>query len=199
METEEIIFLVALPAEAKPLIRAFELRRRQPDGAFPCYVNGPLSLVLTGPGTQAAGDATRFSIGQSAAETAKWVNLGIAGHSQLAPGSCLLADHIKQPGTGREWRLQPPTGQTAFTLGPLHCVAQPETRYVEAAGYDMESAAIAEALSDKELLLRLQVVKIISDNPHHPARGISARMVGDLIQAQLPHIEGLIKHLQQHA
>lgn len=199
MATEQIILLVALPAEAKPLIRAFGLLRQQPDGAFPFYINGSLGLVLTGSGEKAAGDATRFAIERSLNQPACWINLGIAGHSQLEPGNCLLADKIKHPSTGREWPLQPPAGLNELTTGSLHCVDQPETRYSEAAGYDMESAAIADALSDRDLLSRLHVVKIISDNPQHPARGISARMVGDLIQAQLPLIEGLIKHLQQHA
>ena len=199
MESEEIILLVALPAEAKPLIRAFGLQRQQPDGAFPCYSKDSICLILTGPGLRAAGDAVSFAMQRASTAPAFWINLGIAGHSQLAPGSCLLADKIKHPSTGREWRLQPPAGLTELIMGSLRCVDQPETGYAEAAGYDMESAAIAEALSENGLLPRLQVVKIISDNPLHPARGISARMVGDLIQAQLPLIEGLIKHLQQHA
>ena len=62
MPADELVLLVALKAEAKPLIKAFGLQRQQPDGAFPRYRNGPLSLVLTGPGTEAAVQATRFAL-----------------------------------------------------------------------------------------------------------------------------------------
>jgi nucleoside phosphorylase len=199
MSTDALILLVALKAEAKPLIRAFGLRRKQPDGAFPRYVNGPLTLLLTGSGTQAAGKATQFSLELSATKPFNWINLGVAGHARLAPGSCLLAERIKEIHSGEEWQLQPPDGMPDLIRGSLHCVTKPETNYLYTVGYDMESAAIADTLSKTGLLPRLQVLKIISDNPDHPARGISAKMVSDLIEAQLPVIEALISRLQPHA
>jgi hypothetical protein len=199
MYPNEVILLVALPAEAKPLIRAFGLQRRQPDGAFPRYVNGPLTLVLTGPGEQAAGKATTYALTSVASEPSLWVNLGIAGHGTLAQGECLLAECIREISSGQEWCLQAPAVAPDFALSPLHCVPEPETGYAEAVGYDMESAAIARALSQRDLLSRLQVVKVVSDNPTLPAQGIGARMVGELIQAQLPTIKNLINRLRPNA
>jgi hypothetical protein len=193
MRPDEVILLVALPAEAKPLIRAFGLQRRQPDGAFPRYVSGPLTLVLTGPGDQAASKATTFALTSAASQPSLWLNLGIAGHGTLARGTCLLAEQIIEARSGRQRRLQPPAGAAGLTRGALHCVSEPQTGYTKAVGYDMESAAIAGVLSQQGLLPRLQVLKVVSDNPNHPATGISARMVNELIQEQLPAIENLIK------
>ncbi len=195
MSPDKLILLVALKAEAKPLIRAFGLQRLQPDADFPCYVNGPLTLVLTGPGPQAAGKATRFSLDLAATDACCWINLGVAGHAELSLGDCLLAERIIEDASAREWRLHPPSRTPGLRLSPLHCVAQPETDYAGTGGYDMESAAIADALSQLGLLPRLQVLKVVSDNPDHPARGISARMVSELIEAQLPVIQSLINRL----
>jgi hypothetical protein len=191
--------LVALPAEAKPLIQAFSLRRQQPDGPFPRYCAGPLSLLLSGPGREAAGDAVEYSQQLNPDGQCHWINLGIAGHAYLRPGSCLLADSVTDPQTGGSWRLQPPKDLPAATVAPLYCVAQAENRYAEAAGYDMESAAIVERLAKADALSRLQILKIVSDNPDNPSRQISAKMVRKLIESQLPLITTLISRLQNHA
>lgn len=199
MSAEKIILLVALKAEAKPLTQALGLRREQPDGAFPRYINGPLTLVLTGPGAEAARQATRFALSLTDNEATAWINLGIAGHASLAPGCCLLAESVKEISTNQEWTLQPPDDLPEYVRGSVHAVPEPENDYTDDVGYDMESAAIADSLSQAGHLQKLQVLKIISDNPQHPARGISARIVSELIQAQLPLIENLISRLRSHA
>jgi adenosylhomocysteine nucleosidase len=194
-----IHLLVALPAEAKPLIHAFNLRRLQPDGPFPRYVAGPLSLLLSGPGREAAGSAVEFSQQLTGDEQNHWINVGIAGHAQLAPGSCLLADSVTDVQNGRYWPLQPPRDLAETTLGPLRCVAQAESRFAEVAGYDMESSAIAENLAESDALSRLQILKVISDNPDNPSQRINGKLVRELIESQLPHIAALISRLQVHA
>jgi adenosylhomocysteine nucleosidase len=194
-----IHLLVALPAEAKPLIHAFNLRRLQPDGPFPRYVAGPLSLLLSGPGREAAGGAVEFSQQLTGDEQSHWINVGIAGHARLAPGSGLLADSVTDVRSGRCWPLLPPRDIAETTVGPLRCVAQAESRFAEVAGYDMESAAIAENLAESDALSRLQILKVISDNPDNPSQRINAKLVRELIESQLPHIAALISRLQVHA
>lgn len=194
-----IHLLVALPAEAKPLIRAFDLKRLQPDRDIPRYVKGTLTLTLTGVGTEAADSVVASLHRQSENHRRHWINLGIAGHARLEPGACLLADEITDSHTGEQWRLNPIQDLPETTIGPLRSVRTPETAFATTAGYDMESAAIARTLSEFGMLSKLQVLKVISDNPGHPSRHITGKMVSELIEWQLPTLESLIARLQTHA
>jgi hypothetical protein len=199
MSAVAIHLLVALPAEAKPLIRAFGLKRQQPDAAFPRYVNGPLTLVISGPGKDAAGSAAAFLQRLNGEGPQHWINIGISGHAQLEPGACLLAEDVTDTQSGRQWRLCPMSDLADTIVGPLRCVGEAERAFPVAAGYDMESAAIASTLSEFGALSRLHILKIISDNPSHPSRGINGRMVSELIARHLPTLESLISRLQAHA
>jgi nucleoside phosphorylase len=199
MTSTPIHLLVALPAEAKPLIRAFGLKRLQPDREAPRYVKGTLTLTLTGVGMEAAGSALASLHRQSEEHQCHWINLGVAGHTRLEPGTCLLADEITDSHTGERWRLNPIQDLPKTTIGPLRSVRVPETAFATTAGYDMESAAIARTLSEFGALTKLQVLKVISDNPGHPSRHITGRMVSELIERQLPTLESLIARLQTHA
>lgn len=199
MTTVAIHLLVALPAEAKPLIRAFELKRLQPDAAFPRYGKGPLSLVVSGPGMEAAGGAAEFLRQLNDDSSSYWINLGIAGHTLLEPGDCLLAENVCDAHSGQQWSLRPVPDLPDTTIGPLRCVREAETAFATAAGYDMESAAIASTLSEFDALSRLHILKVISDNPNHPSRRINGRMVEMLIERHLPTLESLIIRLQAHA
>jgi nucleoside phosphorylase len=199
MSSDRLNLLVALPAEAKPLIRAFDLKRLQPDGTFPCYGRGALTLVLSGPGRAAAGSAVAYMRDLSADSHSHWINLGIAGHARLRPGDCLLADSVLDATTGEHWLLTPMAGLPGVDVGPLRCVPHAETRYAQTAAYDMESAAIARVLDRVHALSRLQVLKVVSDNPHNPSRRINAKMVGELIEGCLPTLDALMRRLQSHA
>ncbi len=194
-----IHLLVALPAEAKPLIRAFGLKRSQPDNSPPRYANGPLSLTLCGPGMEAAGTATASLHALHGDSGCHWINLGIAGHARLETGSCLLADAVTDGHTEEHWVLNPIRDLPEVTVGPLRCVRNPESLFANCAGYDMESAAIARTLSGIGALGRLQILKVISDNPDHPSCRINGRMVRELIERQLPTLKSLIGRLQTHA
>jgi len=191
---------VALPAEAKPLIRAFGLRRLQPDsGEPPLYLGSCLALVLTGAGSAAMARGVARLDAYRCDATAGWLNLGIAGHGSLPLGSCLLANSITDVQAGRHWQLDAPEFAGMHT-GPLHCVREPVSDYAADTGYDMESAGFSASLDSLGALPRAAVLKIVSDGPDQPTTRINARMVGDLIQRALPLITTLIDHLyEQHA
>ncbi len=199
MTEHPLCLIVALPAEAKPVIRALGLKRLQPDGACPRYGRGAITLVLSGPGQLAAGKAAAWLQSMSADSATHWINLGIAGHARLRPGEVVLADRVIDNSTGEAWTLAPLSGLPATRIGPLRCVAEAETRFAEAAAYDMESSAITRVLAGGNALSRLQVIKIISDNPANPSRGINAKMVAKLIEGALPTLETMIRCLSPHA
>jgi hypothetical protein len=199
MESESTYLLVALPAEAKPLIRAFNLKRRQPDGPFPHYVNNGLSLVLTGPGKRRASEAINHLLTLKPGEFNHWINLGIMGHATEKRGTCLLIDQVIDASSGSTWDLNPLPDLSDTRSSPLLCVEKAEVTYAKPVGFDMESAAIAAALSEHNALPRLHMIKVVSDNPNHPSHEISGRMVSELMSGHLPTIASLINRLQTHA
>ncbi|MCU7811741.1 MAG: hypothetical protein KZQ77_10970, partial [Candidatus Thiodiazotropha sp. (ex Notomyrtea botanica)] len=111
MTERQVNILVALPAEAKPIIRAYDLQRKQPDGLFPRYVKQPFTLVLTGPGTEAMEKSVAFLHSQQQEDnSAIWLNIGITGHGSLTCGTCLLAESVNDLPSARYWQLSPPVG-----------------------------------------------------------------------------------------
>jgi hypothetical protein len=194
MSPQPINLLIALQAEAKPLIRALGLKRRQPDGVCPIYASNGVRLAMSGPGKVSMQQAIHL-LHQEGVENCHWLNLGIAGHASLALGSCLQATAVTDSRSGERWRLQPVSGIEAIQ-GELRCVAEPESVYGEPVGYDMESGGFAATLASLGLIEHAHILKVISDNPQQPARQINARMVEALIGQQLHVIHSLIEKLR---
>lgn len=194
MSRHAINLLVALRAEAKPLIRHLALKRLQPDGPCPLYTGDGLNLAMSGIGRDAMERAIRYLHGRSE-EKCHWLNVGIAGHGSLALGESLLITSVIDAVSGRQWHL-PQVAGLLVSRGKLCCVSEPETDYAETMGYDMESGGFASTLSALGLLDHAHVLKIISDNPQQPAKGINARMVSQLIGQQQHVIQSLIEKLR---
>lgn len=189
---------VALPAEAKPLIRHFSLRRQQPDGTCPLYLGARMALVMTGCGAEAMRRGVDFLSGAVSRQDAYWLNLGIAGHGSLTRGTCLFATRIIAPGSGRRWQLPAPR-IPGIAHSPLQCTESAESNYAPETGYDMESVGFATALSAIGALDRAAVLKVVSDGPNHPSGEINGRMVGDLVQLTIPVIGRLLQRQTIHA
>ncbi|MCU7796063.1 MAG: hypothetical protein KZQ75_02900 [Candidatus Thiodiazotropha sp. (ex Myrtea spinifera)] len=199
MTERQVNILVALPAEAKPIIRTYGLQRKQPDGIYPCYVKQPFTLVLTGPGTEAMEKSVAFLHSQQQEDnSAIWLNIGITGHGSLARGTCLLAECVHDLPSACYWQLSPPVDHL-FPAGPLHCVAEPVSIYKQDTAYDMESSGFAAGIDKIGALERAQIMKVVSDNPQEPSSQINGRMVSDLIQSAIPTLSVLIDRLKSHA
>jgi len=183
-------FVVALPAEAKPLIAHFGLTRKQPDGDFPLYQNGAISLVRSGIGKEASEQATHFLLAQcNQQKNIIWINLGIAGHATRQIGDMILATCITDEDSQQQWKpssyFNPPC-----ELDTLTTLTQPEFDYTRAGAFDMEATGFLSALKGNGYCL-----KIISDNSHQPGHGIKAKWVSQLINAQLSKIDELMAQL----
>ncbi|VAX10115.1 hypothetical protein MNBD_GAMMA26-1296 [hydrothermal vent metagenome] len=182
--------VVALPAEARPLINHFGLRRQQPDGAFPIYRNEQVSLVLSGVGKQASAAATRCLFeGNDLATGSIWINIGIAGHACRPVGDIILANNVVDETTGQHWMPQlgfvPPCD-----LDMLTTLNQPDNDYARPGAFDMEAAGFLAAAGQKAYCL-----KIISDNKNNQSRGIKGKVVSQLVMAQLGILDRFIKQL----
>ena len=183
-------FVVALPAEAKPLIAHFGLKRRQPDGDFPIYQNGATSLVRSGVGKEASKQATCFLLDNcNQQEEIIWINLGIAGHATRQIGDMILAACITDEDSQQQWKI-PSSLNPPCELDTLTTLTQPEFDYTRPGAFDMEAAGFLSALKGNGYCL-----KIISDNSHRPGHGIKAKWVSQLINEQLNKIDELMAQL----
>jgi len=190
-----IHIVTALPCEAKPLIRHYELNGRQRENGFRIYENGHLRLIIAGVGQCAAAAACAYLQGADPHTKHSWLNLGIAGHGRLEIGTAVLAHKISDA-AGTAWYPPLPFNPPCETV-ELISVDRPETDYPGKAAYDMEATgfyATAGRFNSHELV---QVLKVISDNPANPAHQVTAEQTEALICARLDSIDALLKQLTQ--
>ncbi|MEN8178998.1 MAG: hypothetical protein ABFS39_10290 [Pseudomonadota bacterium] len=182
--------LVALPCEAKPINQLLSLKRLQPDGDLPLYVGQDATLVLAGHGIEATATGVRVLHQRNSNKDACWLNIGIAGHAKLPVGRGMIASQVLGPGDGQSWNMIVPEHLNC-PAGIVQTVLQPASDYPNQAAYEMEAAGFVAAALEFSPIAKIHVLKLISDNPDNPNRGISAKMVRTLIQAQ----SGLIRQL----
>ena len=190
-----INIVVALPAEARPLLDHFRLRDKQHNTAFPIYRNTGMALTVSGPGKVAAAAATALLAGarDTAAATA-WLNIGIAGHAHHAIGSGYMAHRITDSATGTNW-YPPQLHDLSIPTENLYTVDRPEDDYPATALYEMEASGffpVARRFSSSELV---QCFKVISDNRTQATTAVTAKLCTQLIAGKLADIEQLVSTL----
>ena len=190
-----INIVVALPAEARPLLDHFRLRDKQHNTAFPIYRNTDMALIVSGPGKVAAAAATALLAGNrdTPAATA-WLNIGIAGHAHHAIGSGYIAHRITDSATGTNW-YPPQIHDLSMPTENLYTVDRPEDDYPAAALYEMEASGffpVACRFSSSELV---QCFKVISDNRTQATTAVTAKLCTQLITGKLADIEQLVSTL----
>ena len=190
-----INLVVALKAEARPLIRHYELHNRHADSALPVYLGTDMALVVSGPGKAAAATATTWLQGLSPENKRNtWLNIGIAGHATLATGDGRIANRITEHATNRSW-YPPQVHDLDIATGRLLTVDSPENDYRVDALYDMEAAGFYPAacrFSSSELV---QCFKVVSDNRQHANTKITAKHCEQLIGNQMKTINSLVETL----
>ena len=178
-----IRLVVALPAEARPLIRRFGLTRVE-GGEFPVWRKEEISLVVSGVGRSAAASATTYLAGAQRPAEAAWLNVGIGGHRCLALGEAVLAHKVADGVGGRAWYppllFEPPCATATVTT-----VDRPETGYPEETVYEMEAAGFCWAAARFASAELIQVVKVISDNAAAPPDRLTAGRVEELIERRI--------------
>lgn len=186
---------VALPCEAKPLIRAWRLKKPPGKQAFAIYQNNDTVLVVSGLGKIAMAGAVAYTMAQfSDAQQPILLNLGIAGHPHQPIGCCLLADMIIDAESGRRFYPQLPFKPPCPTSA-LKTFTKVNTGYAEDCLYDMEASAfyeIASRFSTNELI---HCCKVVSDNSSSPLENICETSVDTWIGAQLHVLDRLVANL----
>jgi hypothetical protein len=183
--------VIALPAEAKPLIDELDLQRDQGHMRMPVYVGRGIRLVITGPGIKASAQGVHYLRTIQASGNSRWINLGICGHGTLEVGAPLMIDRIIDMRSAEEWSL-PRSRFAGYRSGPLTCVTRVQSDYLPDMAYDMESSGFIQAVADVADVTCARVFKIVSDNPHSDSRRISGKFVRTLFRQQLGSIRSLL-------
>jgi hypothetical protein len=190
---ENINLVIALPAEAKPLIRLLKLQRDQVNMALPVYRQDHFQLVISGPGREAATQGVRYLHSIQPNAEVKWFNIGICGHGSLELGTLILIDCIVDQQTGRRWSLTT-TPESIHPSGILTCVDIPQTDYAPEMAYDMESSGFIDAVSSLNQVEFARIIKIVSDNPQHNSRKINGKLIRTLFEQQLESVNAMIQY-----
>ena len=92
------LIVAALPAEARPLIDHWRLKREPNSNAFAIYSNDQRSpaihLVVSGTGKINAAAACAHLYMHCRPAHACWLNIGIAGHAARDVGTALLVHYV---------------------------------------------------------------------------------------------------------
>ncbi len=184
-----LILVVALPAEAKPLIEMWNLHLVRDRHGSRIYANqdGDISLIQCGVGRTAAalGVATAFFHHQESTSFA-WLNVGIAGSADHPLGTTLIAQKIVDRGTQKCW-YPPQIATRPAGLAPttLVTVDHGESNYQPGETYDMEGSAFVDAATRYASSEVVQCIKVVSDSPNSHLDSITKediwRLMGDAV------------------
>ncbi len=194
-----ICWVVALRAEAAPIIKIFNLQKIQTQTSFSVYANQELghALIISGVGAIKSAAATSFlkaylNIGSFAA----WINLGIAGYHKEPIGKIYQAIKVSSQEHCRTFfpgfRFSKIIEHTS-----LLSVTKAELEYKKPALYDMEAfgfCEVASAFSCNELIF---VFKIVSDTPKSSLENLTKSVIEDLVNNNLSTINQLLSEINK--
>jgi len=190
-------WVLALPAEATPLIEHYKLKlvRSHP---FKVYANESMTqgLVISGIGRSASAAATIFLAEfMPSHQPLVFMNVGIAGARDLALGSLWRAHKVSCRSTGKVWY---PGTLTPGICGSaaLVTVDQPELDYPDESLFDMEAAGFFEMASKLTTLELIQSVKIISDNSKEDIQAINKAQVIEWVRVALEGVDVIKQELE---
>ena len=193
----QIHLVTALAPEARPLIRALNLKRCRDSKSFPLYMNKEedIWLIVSGKGGVHCAAATNYLAGlNSYAPYAAWVNIGIAGHQTLSKGEIRLAHKVSHVSSLDSFY---PTMNHNLSLESVGIISRdtPSPEYPENACVDMEGYAFchnAKRFASTELV---HCVKIISDNSQNPWSTIDLKSIPALIMQNIDALKKCFNEL----
>ena len=193
-----IHLVVAMPSEAQPLRQHYGLREQSGE-PFPLYAGPDMRLVISGIGIEASAAAVGYLAGCSDAPSlASWLNVGIAGHRDLAPGAARIADRVSRDDAPR--RLYP-----ELSFGPpvptcaVASHAAPVERFPAATCCDMEAYGFLGAAQRISSVEFAQVLKIVSDNAATGFQHLTRQSVNALVGDALTVVDDCVAALREHA
>ncbi len=190
-----INFVIALPAEAKPIISYYRLKQIQQISCFQIFTNASYRLIISGVGKIAASTATAYLQGLFPLERSIWINLGIAGHRHYSFGETLLAHKITDLPLNKSWYPQFLFSTKHLTTEVL-TVDRPESLFTHEGVYDMEASGFYQAACHFSIIEFIHSIKIVSDNQQSGYKHLTAALISDLIATKLPLFDEFISNLK---
>lgn len=187
-------FVVALPAEAKPIINHLGLTKQHLPSPFALFGDKTYQLVVSGIGKQNIAHAVSFLHGRKTCQNTPWLNVGLAGHGNAATGEAFqIAKYTDQQ--NEKTGYPPQIFSTPLHKTFLKTCNQPSSEYHSNTAYDMEGSAFFESAYRYSTTELVQSIKIISDNPQNPVSHFDKSLVHSLISPQLPKILSLSEEM----
>jgi len=196
-----LLIVVAHGLEARALLERFDLRLIQPR-PFRLYASASgLALTISGMGKTASAAATAHACAtlcreEDSLQMPGLLNYGIAGHGAAAVGTSFMVNRIMDAGSGRSYYPTLRAGLKASTA--LITVDRPELEYPEAVAYDMEASGFWAAGSSMTEPDRIQIFKLISDNPSQHASRLGKTELERVLSKAVEPAVALISELLQN-
>lgn len=188
--------IVALKAEAQPLIDFFELKPLPVDDTISISSNHEVTLALAGMGKSAAARAVECVKKTKQHCVNAWLNIGVAGHGVLDVGQGFMADRIVDQTTMKTWYPQF-VFQPVCRTGTLVTVEEVETDYSDPVGYDMEASGFYPAAVNYSTIELVHSYKIVSDDPQNSVANVTRLKINDLIESKLSEIRCTVDSLKK--
>jgi nucleoside phosphorylase len=195
----QLNFITALPSEARPIIDRFKLGPPNKTNGITWYENDEIRLAVSGVGKSASAFAVGVLSGM-ANESAQslWLNVGIAGHRDAAPGTIGIAHRIDDLATARV-HYPAIVFNAPCASFPVACFDRPTTSYHGDALCDMESAAFFTAAIRTSGVEFAHILKIVSDNTADHLTALNRQTITDLIRGQIDVIATVAEALMHIA
>jgi nucleoside phosphorylase len=190
--------VVALAAEARPLIARWRLRSLAPRAGYRVFEGDGVRVVVSGAGKVAAAAATAHLASLAPEAPARgWINAGVAAHASVALGAAVLAHRIEDASSGK--RFYPmPVFPVPCPTADLVTVDRPVERAAGAAAYDMEGSGFFEAASRSDSAELIHCLKVVSDRgTGGEARPFEAARVESLMASALDLIDALRSAIEE--
>lgn len=201
MKTGQVNIVVALMAEAKPLIAALSLKKIIELHEFDVFVNtdSSIHLIISGIGKIKAAAATGFLhvLTRRQAFTV-YLNFGIAGSGCHELGELVIAHKIIDQATNSTYypslhaEILLSRKKRRLSTGALMTVDKPMQVYQDHELMDMEASGFFAIANQLVSLEQVQVIKLVSDNEQQSYHSVNATQVNTLITAKLTNLLWMI-------
>ena len=189
-----ICWVIALHAEARPIIAKFDMKIISNKLLFPVYINSENghALVISGVGSvRSAAAATYLKTLLKINEYAAWLNVGIAGYFKEPIGKMFQILKVLNQDTGEAFF--PGLRLSKFVAGSsLSTVSKPEVNFSDETLYDMEAAGFCETVPLFSCNELTYVFKVVSDAPGKNNSFLTKTVITELIEKNIINLFQLV-------
>lgn len=192
-----INLVIALSAEAAPLIQHWRLKKSNRAHPFPLFNNDDMQLVVCGIGKCNSAAATAWLAGIQSKQRQRnsiWLNIGIAGHISTEIGTAICASRILDSATKQNW--YPTLINNTMQKSTVQTMDKPTPDYANDNALDMEASGFYQTAIRMSTTELTQCFKAISDNSDSPISNLTSETTKSLIGDNLPTFTQQIEILQ---